>query len=147
MWVLVQAAILVGQAATVTLVLAQLQAVAQAEYGIQQDLVVLEAAVAVAEIQVQTAVDLEYQAAQVLQVKGFQADPEYVLTTTAKIHIMVVVVAEQVAQGLLVKMKTNNKPHTVVQELLLTYMAKSYTGVGVAQAALTSAMVAVVMVV
>jgi hypothetical protein len=93
--VLVAAAL---QVVTVILVLAQPQAVAQVEHGIQQLPVVQAEVGVVAEIVLLTAADLEYQAAQELQVKDFQVDRVYASTMTAKIHTTAVVAVEQAAQ-------------------------------------------------
>jgi cobalamin synthase len=62
MWVMVPLVILAAQAAIVTLALPQPQAVAQAEYGIQQHQDVPEVVVVVAEIVLLTAADLECRA-------------------------------------------------------------------------------------
>jgi hypothetical protein len=88
-----------AKAAQLLSALTQLQAAAQAEYGIVQHQDVQAAQVeAAAQVQ-QTAVVLEYRAVLALLDKVFQADQVYVLMMTALIATMAVVVVEQVAQG------------------------------------------------
>jgi hypothetical protein len=89
----------VAKAAQLLLDLTQLQAEAQAEYGIVQHQDVQADQVAAAVQVQQTAVVLEYRAVLALLDKVFQADQVYVLMMTALIATMAVVVVEQVAQG------------------------------------------------
>ena len=84
-------------AVTVILVQLLLQVAAQVEYGIQQHPDVQAVQVEAGEIQVVTAVDLEYRAGLDSPDKAFQADRVYVSTTTVKIHTTVVVVVAQAA--------------------------------------------------
>jgi hypothetical protein len=89
--------------------------------GILQIMPILAEAVVVVQTVQLTEVVQGVLAAWELLAKGFLAVAEYVLTTTAKIHTTVVVVAEQVDRDGLVKTKINNRQHTAVRALLAIY--------------------------
>jgi hypothetical protein len=95
----------------------QQQAAELAEFGIviHPDAPVDQAEVEATAVTVLLVTGIEFQAVLELQGKGFQEALEYVLTMTAKIHTMVVVVV--VLEGLdwLLKTKINNKQHTAAQ--------------------------------
>jgi hypothetical protein len=137
--------VLAVKAAPLVLDLTQLQAAAQAEYGIQLLRDVLAAVEVVAEIHQETAVALEYQLAQELQVKDFQADQVYVSTMMAKIHTMVVVGVALAAQDWPHKTKINNKQLTVAQAVPVTLWELYCIGEVAAPRAHTFAMAVVAM--